>query len=73
MNRERVLRESKDYLIDIHDTLQRSFRSVPGEEQVFIAGVLENIKSGVKQLEMLQEMIKIWKITKDKKEIITEE
>ena len=74
MRKERALEDSKNYLISVHDTLRKTFRNAPPEEQVFINVVLEGIEKDVKQLEMLEEMLEIWKISKDKKlEMINEE
>lgn len=74
MRKEQVLEDSKNYLISVHDTLRRAFRNSSGAEQVFINSSLEEIEKAVKQLEMLEEMLPIWKKTKDKKlEMTTEE
>lgn len=74
MRKERVLEDSKNYLISVHDTLRKAFRNASPEESIFINNVLEGIVKDVKQLEMLEEMMQVWKIKKDKKlEMIPEE
>ena len=75
MTKTQVLKDSKNYLISVHDTLRRTFRNASTEESVFINNVLEGIEADVKQLEALEEMLPIWKATKNKKnlESITEE
>jgi len=74
MRKERALSESKNYLISVHDTLRKVFRDAAPEEQVFITAALEGIEKDVKQLEMLEDMMKVWKATKGKNlETITEE
>jgi hypothetical protein len=74
MKKEKVLEDSKNYLISVHDSLRRSFRSYSPEEQVFINEVLEGIEKDVKQLEVLEEMMELQKSKKDKKvEMIEEE
>jgi hypothetical protein len=74
MRKERVLEDSKNYLISVHGTLRTAFRSTTPAEQVFITNILEGIEKDVKQLEMLKEMMEVWKTTKSKKlEMIIEE
>jgi hypothetical protein len=74
MTKERVLEDSKNYLISVHDTLRRAFRNAPPQEQIFITATLEGIEKDVKQIEMLEEMLDVWKAAKDKKiEMINEE
>lgn len=67
MRKDRIVEESKNYLISVHDTLRRTFRTASPEEQVFITAVLDGIEKDTKQLEMLQEMMEVWSKTKSKK------
>jgi hypothetical protein len=73
MGKEQVLRDSKNYLISVHDTLLKAFRNAPGEEKVFIDNVLKDIEKDVEQLELLEDMMRVWKITKKKKLEMIEE
>jgi hypothetical protein len=67
MNKERAIREAKDHLEYTHETLRRAFNnSAPGEKP-FIDEVLTSIEIDVKQLEALEEMMKVWKKTKNAK------
>jgi hypothetical protein len=73
MRKERILEDSKNYLISVHDTLRRAFRNAPQEEQVFITNVLEGIEKDVKQLEALEDMMEVWKSNKKNKNLETVE
>jgi hypothetical protein len=74
MTKERIIKYSKDYLTHTHETLRKAFSNAPGEEKVFIESVLKGLEKDVEQLELLEEMIHVWKITKNKKmEMIEEE
>jgi hypothetical protein len=74
MTKERVIKESKEYLQYAHETLRKAFKNAPGAEGVFIDAALKDIEKSVNQLEALNEMMKVWKITKGKNlESITEE
>jgi hypothetical protein len=74
MTKERIINESKNYLISVHDTLRRAFRNATFEEKVFIDSVLESLEQDVKQLEILEETMEVSKGKKDKKlEMINEE
>ena len=73
MRKERALEDSKNYLILVHDTLRRAFRNASPSEHVFITAILEGIEKDVKQIEMLNEMMEVWKIKKDKKLEMTNE
>ena len=73
MKKERVINESKNYLIFVHDTLRRTFINAEPSEKIFIDTVLEGIEKDVKHLEMLEEMLKVCKSKKDKKLELIEE
>jgi hypothetical protein len=70
MRKDKLLQESKNYLIAAHDNLRRAFIHAPTEETVFINSVLDGIEVSVKQLEMLEELKKLWN-TKEKNKIET--
>lgn len=69
MNKERVIKESKDHLEYVHESLRRAFNQGSESEKVFIDEVIKNIETDVKQLEMLEDMMKVWKINKGKKNL----
>ena len=73
MRKDRILSESKNYLISVHDILRKTFRNAPSQETVFIASVLEGIEKDVKQLEALEEMMTIWNLKEKHKIMETEE
>jgi hypothetical protein len=67
MTKERTLKEVKEYLQYVHETLRKGFRSTPAKESIFINSILDNIEKNVNQLEMLAEAIKIQNVLKDKR------
>jgi hypothetical protein len=70
MSKEYTLKNAKHALIDVYDMLQRAFKSAQPEEQIFIEATLDSIEKSVNQLEALEEMLPIWKATKDKNQDI---
>ena len=64
MSKERTLKEAKEYLMYSHEILRKSFNHAPAAENVFVDEVLKNLEIDVKQLEMLEEMLKAQKKTK---------
>jgi hypothetical protein len=67
MTKERVVKESKEYLQYAHETLRKAFRSAPAEESVPVNSILESIEKNVNQLEMFEEALKTYKAKKDKR------
>jgi hypothetical protein len=70
MRKDKLLQESKNYLIAAHDNLRRVVVNASEIEHMYVITVLESIKKDVETLELLEQFRKEEKI-KEKNKIET--
>lgn len=73
MTKDKAVTESKNYLISVHDALRRAFSNALPTERAVIDNILRGIEKEVEQLETLEEVMKVQKKLKEKKEDMVEE